>query len=242
MRPGVPCSSAASVPLGHVLDVDERPDAAAVADDRELARLEHLPLLAAGGEARAGAVEAAVAQRDPAGAGDRRLEVLDRLERRAHLLGGLLVQRVVLGLDRPADARVRARPRSSGRSTRSTPASRAAASRWSVPSVRRRLVSANERSNLRRSRSPPSAVIWWTIASGRASATAARTPSRSSPSTTTGSAPSSRSMSRSSRAAGGADDGVAVAGEEGDERLTDGAGRPGEKDLHAPPTRRHASL
>ena len=42
--------------------------------------------------------------------------------------------------------------------------------------------------------------------------------------------------------AGGAGDGVAVAEEEGDERLTDGAGRPGEEDVHASPTRRRASL
>ncbi len=125
---------------------------------------------------------------------------------------------------------------------RSTPFSRAAATRWSVPSVRRRLVVAKERSNLRRSRSPPSAVISWTIASGRAAATAARTPSRSSPSTTTGSAPSSRS-----RATFDALRVVPVTewpwlSEEGDERLSDGAGRPGEKDVHAPPTRHRASL
>ena len=80
--------------------------AAAVADHRELALLDHLPLNRAGREPGPGAVEAAVAEGDPTRAGDRRFELLDRLERRTHLLGGLLVQRVVLGLDRAADPRV----------------------------------------------------------------------------------------------------------------------------------------
>ncbi len=40
-----------------------------------------------------------------------------------------------------------------------------------MPSVRRRLVRANARSNLRGSGRPESAVIWLTIASGRAAAT-----------------------------------------------------------------------
>jgi hypothetical protein len=76
--------------------------------------------------------------------------------------------------------------------TRRVPARAAAASRLSVPRVRSSLVAANTRSTLRRLRMPPSAVIWCTITSGPAASTAAITASRSSPSTTTGSAPASR--------------------------------------------------
>src|SRR4249919_1203986 len=76
---------------------------------------------------------------------------------------------------------------------RRTPAAAAAASRWSVPWVRSWLVTANIRSKWRRSEPPASDVIWWTTASGSARATASPTAIASRPSTTTGSAPSSRS-------------------------------------------------
>ena len=74
--PARPCRARArrASPLAASSMCDERPHAAAVADDRELARLDRLPLVAAGREPGARAVEAAVAQRDAAGAGDRRLE------------------------------------------------------------------------------------------------------------------------------------------------------------------------
>ena len=77
--------------------------------------------------------------------------------------------------------------------TRRVPARAAAASRLSVPRVRSSLVAANTWSTLRRLRKSASAVIWCTITSGPAASTAAITASRSSPSTTTGSAPASRS-------------------------------------------------
>ena len=64
--------------------------------------------------------------------------------------------------------------------SRVAPASRAAASRWSVPSVRSRLVMANALSKLRPSLSEDSAVSWWTTASGRAASTASRTAAASS--------------------------------------------------------------
>jgi hypothetical protein len=76
--------------------------------------------------------------------------------------------------------------------TRRVPACAAAASRLSVPRVRSSLVAAPAWSGLRRLRTPASAVIWCTITSGRAARTAAVTASRSSPSTTTGSAPAWR--------------------------------------------------
>ena len=55
-----------------------------------------------------------------------------------------------------------------------TPDSRAAASNASVPLVRSRFVAAKLRSKCLKSLRPASAVAWWTIASGRASAIAAR--------------------------------------------------------------------
>ena len=76
--------------------------------------------------------------------------------------------------------------------TRRVPARAAAASRLSVPRVRSSFVAANTWSTLRRLRMFASAVISWTITSGAAARTAAITASRSSPSTTTGSAPASR--------------------------------------------------
>src|SRR5215475_14029137 len=57
--------------------------------------------------------------------------------------------------------------------TRRVPARAAAASRLSVPRVRSSLVTANALSRLRRLRSPATAVIWCTITSGAAAATAA---------------------------------------------------------------------
>ena len=63
-----------------------------------------------------------------------------------------------------------------------------------MPSVRRRLVSAKVRSTWRMS-IDLSAVSWWTITSGSASATARATASASSPSAMTGRAPSARSRS-----------------------------------------------
>src|SRR6266566_560011 len=76
---------------------------------------------------------------------------------------------------------------------RRAPAAAAAASRWSVPWVRSRLVTVNIRSKWRRSKPAASDVIWWTTASGSARATASPTAMASRPSSTTGSAPSSRS-------------------------------------------------
>ena len=61
-----------------------------------------------------------------------------------------------------------------------------------MPLVRSSLVAANTRSKLRRLRMSASAVIWCTITSGAAARTAAITAGRSSPSTTTGTAPASR--------------------------------------------------
>jgi hypothetical protein len=61
-----------------------------------------------------------------------------------------------------------------------------------VPRVRSSFVAANSLSGLRKLRMPVSAVIWCTITSGAAARTAAITAARSSPSTTTGSAPASR--------------------------------------------------
>jgi hypothetical protein len=76
--------------------------------------------------------------------------------------------------------------------TRRVPARSAAASRLSVPRVRSSFVTANSLSGLRKLRMPIKAVISCTITSGPAARTAAITASRSSPSTTTGSAPASR--------------------------------------------------
>ena len=77
---------------------------------------------------------------------------------------------------------------------RLAPAARAAASRWSVPSVRSRLVAANPASNLLRLVMPARSVSWCTTTSGRAAVTTRSTSSRSSASATTGSAPAARSQ------------------------------------------------
>jgi hypothetical protein len=75
-----------------------------------------------------------------------------------------------------------------------TPVASAAASRWSIPSLRSRLVVAKKRSAFLRLALPACAtdrpVIWCTIVSGRAAATASRRGAASSPSITTPSAPS----------------------------------------------------
>jgi hypothetical protein len=68
-------------------------------------------------------------------------------------------------------------------------------SRWSVPSVRSRLVAAKPSSSLRKSVNPASAVSWWTTTSGSARVRASITASRSSASRTTGVAPAARSAS-----------------------------------------------
>src|SRR5215472_1475693 len=78
---------------------------------------------------------------------------------------------------------------------RLVPASRAAASRASVPSVRSRLVSAKVRSSFLEKPRPASAVAWWMIASGLISRMARRTAPGSSRSSATGCAPSTRTRS-----------------------------------------------
>src|SRR3989440_9753088 len=82
---------------------------------------------------------------------------------------------------------------------RRTPASRAASSSASVPSVRRRLVWWKLRSKCLKSLRPVRAVAWWMMASGFASSTASPTAPRSSRSSAAGSAPSAwRRSARSS--------------------------------------------
>src|SRR4051794_35355930 len=78
---------------------------------------------------------------------------------------------------------------------RRVPIARPAASRWSVPSVRRRLVVSKKRSMWRMSNSPDSAVSWCTITSGSADATAWATESGSRASATAGRAPRLRTRS-----------------------------------------------
>ena len=79
---------------------------------------------------------------------------------------------------------------------RRTPTACPAESRWSVLSVRRRLVGARSRSRWRgfTESTDPNAVSCWTITSGLALPTACATWSGSSASATAGTAPSSRSM------------------------------------------------
>jgi hypothetical protein len=169
---------------GGVVQVDERGDAAAITDDRELP-LAHGPDQPVVG----GAVEAAVAKRDPAGVGDRLVEMTHRrvgLARHGRRGG---VERIVLGLDRPALPGV-AVTGEAWATNRRTPASRAAASSASVPSVRSRLVRAKLRSRLLPKRTVARAVAWWMIASGSARRTASRTARASSRSSATGCAPS----------------------------------------------------
>jgi hypothetical protein len=88
--------------------------------------------------------------------------------------------------------RAKGQPAKLWATNRLDPAARAAASRWSVPTVRRRLVSANPSSSLRKSVIPARAVSSCTTTSGRAATTARSTASRSRASATTGSAPAAR--------------------------------------------------
>ena len=153
-----------------VVQVDEGEDAAPVADDRELPLADRLdqPVVR-------GAVEAAVAQGDAAGGGDRLVEVASsRRPTRASSGGGFGSSgssSVLTGppcggsgarealRDEPADAAPRAPP----------PAARRCppyAAGWSARSVR---------SKLREKRTSASAVAWCEIASGPASSTTWRT-------------------------------------------------------------------
>ena len=91
----------------RVVDVHQRPDAGAVPADREAPLAQQLGVLAALGQRGSGPVEAAVAQDGAAGLGDDRLEVLDRVQRLAHVGGRVGVERGVLALDRVALAGVR---------------------------------------------------------------------------------------------------------------------------------------
>jgi len=169
------------------------------------------------------------------------LEPEDRRERLANLLGRILVERVVLGLDRPAGPRggpagVALRDevldaRLAGRLEQVVGALGAEAvgggegaleaPQVEVAAERGHLV--DDRVGARGGHRGADAVAVEAVDHHRL-----------------GAEPAQQVGLR--RAAGGAGDGVAVAGEEGDERLSCGAGRPGEKDLHAPPTRRRARL
>src|ERR671922_351716 len=86
---------------GGVVEVDERDEPAAIADDRET-RLAHQRGPAVVGRA----IEPAVAKRDPAGGGDRLVEVAHCSERLAGRFRRGGVERVVLGLDHAALPRV----------------------------------------------------------------------------------------------------------------------------------------
>jgi hypothetical protein len=88
--------------------------------------------------------------------------------------------------------RAKSHPQKLCATKRRVPACFAAARRWSRPSVRRRLVKANTRSNRRRSLAPLSAVISCTMTSGLAAITASRTAAPSSASTIAASAPARR--------------------------------------------------
>ena len=89
--------------------MDQRPDPAAVTDQRELALADHLHLLAPGPERSAGAVEAAVPQHDALHTGRRGHRVLQLPDRGQHLLAARhrrRVERVLLRLDRASGAGV----------------------------------------------------------------------------------------------------------------------------------------
>jgi hypothetical protein len=97
--------------LRRVRDVNERPHAATVADQRKLAPAHELELLLARRQRGARPIERAVAQHDPLRpprAEDRLLEMADCGQRLAHLPHGRRIERVLLALHRPAAARVRA--------------------------------------------------------------------------------------------------------------------------------------
>jgi hypothetical protein len=97
-----------------VRDMDERPHAAAVADERELALAHQLELLLARCQRCARPVEGAVAQHDslrPLRSEHRGLEMANRGQRVAHVARGCRVEWVVFVLHRPAGAHVRAEAR-----------------------------------------------------------------------------------------------------------------------------------
>ena len=154
---------------GGVVEVDPRPDAAAVADDRELPLADRLDRAVVGG-----AVEDAVAQRDPA-------ELRDRLVRDGACAAAVCsrVGRAACGssgsssvLTGPPSRAYRPKPATLCATNRRTPASRAAASSASVPVVRSSFVRATVLSRLRLNFTFASAVASWTIASGSLSSTA----------------------------------------------------------------------
>lgn len=135
--------------LGRVGDVDERPDAASVADHRELALPHHLELLLTLRQRRAWAVEDPVAQDDPVSppcAENGRLEMTERGQGLAELGRRRRVERIRLRLHRGAGAPVHPEARHPLRHDRRTPTAWPAESRLSVPSVRRRLVGSAARS------------------------------------------------------------------------------------------------
>ena len=110
----------------------------------------------------AGAVEAAVAQDDALkalGLEHRRLQVPDGVQGAPQPAGGSGSSASSSVLTGPP-ARANGHPAKLWATTRLAPAARAASTRWSVPSVRRRLVAANPWSNLRRSVTPARAVSW----------------------------------------------------------------------------------
>jgi hypothetical protein len=84
-----------------VVEVDQREHPAAVAHDRELPLAHGLdqPIVF-------GAVEAAVAKHDPARGRDRLVEIPHRGERLGGAFWRLWIERILLGLHRPALARV----------------------------------------------------------------------------------------------------------------------------------------
>ena len=112
---------------GGVVEVDERRDAAAVADDRELPLAHRLEQPVVGG-----AVEAAVAKRDAAGVGDGLVEIAHRrvgLAHRRQRVGSSGSSSVLTG----PPSRAYRKLAKLWATNRRTPASRAAASRASVP-------------------------------------------------------------------------------------------------------------
>ena len=185
---------------GGVVEVDERRDAAALADDRELALAHRLEQPVVGG-----AVEAAVAQRDPAG-------VVTASSR--YRIAALVSRVVATGVGSSGSSSVLTGPPSRAyrklaklwATKRRTPASRAAATSASVPSVRSRLVCANVRSRLLRE---PHVGQRGRLVDDRVGPRGERRPrSRrraSSRSSTIGSAPSARTRSAFRGRPGGAD-------------------------------------
>ena len=174
----------------RVVDVHPRRVAAATPDHREEPSADQCDLL----RVRARAVERAIAQNGSAGAEDLFLESSDR----SGPFG--VLEWVFLGLD--PSARTGPVPELAwlSETTCPTPDAPAAVSRWSRPSLRRRLVTAKNRPALLRGLGLPvyradKPVIWLTTVSGAAAATASPTDIASRPSMTTASAPMRRSVS-----------------------------------------------